>query len=551
MNLRNFERDIDSKILARGLDYYRKGYVRSLDFEDGEYVAEVAGSYCYIATAELEGDEIVATTCTCPYDMGLYCKHQVAMFFALREKMNAEGFVWPGESDEKPLEEILAELDKSTLIAIVLDVANRDRVFKKELRLKYAAQNDVESALKSARELIKSSIRAATRENYVDYDDTREAVKGAKIVIETAAGKLNDGDPIAAARLAIVVIEEALDLLNFCDDSTGNVGEVIHTAAYQIIRAVAAAPANDETMFDVVFTNATSAACGEWEELKIDFLAALVPLCGSRANRKRLEEYINNKLLYAVSNNWNDKYERAGLQKILFDVIKRYDGVKAAAEYMERNVENDYFRAEVIKSAIAGKAFDKALNLCLDAERRDLTDRRFGALKNWKELRLKVYEAMADVAAQRQLAKELLYDGDSSYLATLRRLYPADEWKPVLREIVAATKKNLSVYVKILLEEKLKPELLEYCQQFPSYIESYYKELMPEYRREVSEIFVKNIREHTRFANDRNAYKKVCDLIRLHKSIDKAAALKILGELKDLAAKKPRRPAFIDELGKV
>jgi uncharacterized Zn finger protein len=87
VNIKDFESQIDSKILARGREYYKRGYIASLEYDDGEWIADVEGSDNYTVTVSLsDNGDIEDTFCDCPYDWGEHCKHQVAVFFELREK---------------------------------------------------------------------------------------------------------------------------------------------------------------------------------------------------------------------------------------------------------------------------------------------------------------------------------------------------------------------------------------------------------------------------------------------------------------------------------
>jgi len=92
MNLNNFESCIDRIICLREYDYYENGYVTFVkETEEHVYVAEVEGTETYTIDVELDENlNIVETLCNCPYDMGAYCKHQVAVFLTLRDmKSNA------------------------------------------------------------------------------------------------------------------------------------------------------------------------------------------------------------------------------------------------------------------------------------------------------------------------------------------------------------------------------------------------------------------------------------------------------------------------------
>ncbi|MCL2576836.1 MAG: SWIM zinc finger family protein [Defluviitaleaceae bacterium] len=156
MNLNNFESHVDSKILARGREYFNFGHIVSLEHNGDEWVAEVDGSDEYTVSVNIsDAFEIIDTYCDCPYDWGDYCKHQIAVFFALREK-GAELVIEnkSKKSDKKEtLENILSKLDKQTLISLIIEYAETYKPMKKEIQFRYAQKDDI---LKSARQLIRS-----------------------------------------------------------------------------------------------------------------------------------------------------------------------------------------------------------------------------------------------------------------------------------------------------------------------------------------------------------------------------------------------------------
>ncbi len=85
--LNEFEQHIDENILKRGLQYFKKGKVTNVDeLSGGEYEAEVEGSETYRVHLTLKNGIITEQECTCPYDRGSVCKHQVAVMFYLQQK---------------------------------------------------------------------------------------------------------------------------------------------------------------------------------------------------------------------------------------------------------------------------------------------------------------------------------------------------------------------------------------------------------------------------------------------------------------------------------
>ena len=85
MNLKSFENDVENKIVERGLNYYRSGDVKKLEkVGENEFSAVVFGSEKYSIYVKINGDAIIEHECDCPYDWGNVCKHEVAVFYALR-----------------------------------------------------------------------------------------------------------------------------------------------------------------------------------------------------------------------------------------------------------------------------------------------------------------------------------------------------------------------------------------------------------------------------------------------------------------------------------
>ncbi|MDR3293955.1 MAG: SWIM zinc finger family protein, partial [Clostridiales bacterium] len=132
MKIIEFEKLIEDKIVQRGRDYYKKGAVKNLELADeiagvSSFCADVEGSEIYEVTAELSDEgEIISSECTCPYDMGEFCKHEVAVFYALSDQFSlAKDLKKPKKKSKAKLEisELLAEADKETLAEILLEYA--------------------------------------------------------------------------------------------------------------------------------------------------------------------------------------------------------------------------------------------------------------------------------------------------------------------------------------------------------------------------------------------------------------------------------------------
>ena len=133
MNLSNFEKQVESKIIARGFDYYQGGAVSEVEMTDADtYTAIVEGSDDYEVEVELSGDDIISSSCECPYDWGNYCKHEVAVFYHLKDNKSQLTASFDGSPMEK-IERDIYKLTKQDLVDFLLNLSKRDKSVRKEL----------------------------------------------------------------------------------------------------------------------------------------------------------------------------------------------------------------------------------------------------------------------------------------------------------------------------------------------------------------------------------------------------------------------------------
>ena len=118
MNINNFEKYIEKKIISRGKSYYNSGSVLEVErLSMDKFGALVEGTDDYNVTVEIDRKlNVVFHTCDCPYDWGDVCKHVVAVLFELRN--NNAHF----NMDAPDLASLLDEVDETELRKFVLDM---------------------------------------------------------------------------------------------------------------------------------------------------------------------------------------------------------------------------------------------------------------------------------------------------------------------------------------------------------------------------------------------------------------------------------------------
>ena len=248
--LDNFKEEIDPKILKRGIDYYDRCLIENLkEVKPETWTAVVAGSMDYTVEVILSGRKILSSYCDCPYDMGPYCKHEVAVYMVLKEeidfkefnigsatrKKNAEKPVKGGEKEPEPdpLEEILDKLPPERLKQIVRETAEKDENFKASLLVQRLAI-DNSSDMKNKKyytDIIRSSVKAAKgRHGFIGYYESRSAADGAWEVLHSAEEAIKEGRLHGVSVMFFAVLEVMVPAIQQADDSDGVMGgSIFHT----------------------------------------------------------------------------------------------------------------------------------------------------------------------------------------------------------------------------------------------------------------------------------------------------------------------------------
>lgn len=571
MNLEDFENDIDHKILTRGRNYFEDGRVlRAEEIRRNVYLAKVDGTKLYSVKVELDDDgDIIDTVCNCPYDMGEYCKHQAAVLFMLREERNGsscedEDDFTDAESSAAvtsrsvrkirktpAIREILASRSKNELIELLEDLANENDDIRWRIGLNFFEGSDEDEIDESAQFIQASIGQYSDCNGFVDYDDVFEASKGADFVLNKTHAAIEEKRYVQAVNLALCVVREMDELLESADDSDGFIGMKIGEAL-QLIGDVAKSEGLDsadrERIFSTLIEEAESGRSSDW-----DF--EILECCSDIANTQAMRDTCEKLLQWTgggedvVTSHGSYMQERAGL--IRYKMIKRLDGEEKARAYIDKNLRLPEFRAMAIKNAMAEQDYASVERMALDGERADHDFR--GLVQRWKEYRYTAYQKSGNREKQRAIALEFIYDGSFEYYMELKATYRANEWRPVASQIISKLedqkKTAFPIYTSILVEESENEKLLIYVRRNLPEIEKYYELLVPGFKEEVFDIFLRHIVQTAAKASSRGEYQHICAIIRkLKKAGGKEQAVQIKQEL---LKNYPRKPAFKDELSRV
>lgn len=542
LNIFDFEEDVAYIIVARGWDYFDNDNIISLEKIGEFYRAIVRGTSDYVVTVEINGNgDILSSECTCPYDDGPVCKHEVAVYYALQEQLPEE----PGcecESGDN-LRDILAGQSKEKLVEFLLQLASESSEIRSRLRLEFDRGLGERDNFVWARSFIRSYIQMhSNRDGFISWDDVDDAVVGAEMVLEKAVKVIGDGEYEEGLGLIFCITQELNSALENTDDSSDVIDSILEEAFDQMDVVVSEMDSEDDSVLFARLLQESENEVYE-SEWSLRILEACARLVDSNERRDILYARLDE-----VGASGNEYIERA-VAKIRHGIIKRVDGEVAAAQFALSQIQHPDFRELIIRERLKEGEWEQAVKLAIEGEEQD---RRYsGLLHRWKKLRYEAYVAGGQVEEQRMLAWEFVLDGYYDFYLQLRETYLPTEWSGVYPELLKEMKERLAghgnnPYCMALIEEKEFGLLLEYVQENPGNILKYLDHLMAEHREEALAVFRKFISAEALAANTRNKYRGVCDLIRRYANA--AGGEQGRNVAQDLMVRFKQRRAFQQEL---
>jgi hypothetical protein len=409
--------------------------------------------------------------------------------------------------------------------------------------------------------MIRSSIKQySDRHGFVAYRNVPSAVAGAEKVMLKAEEVLEKGHRLRSVEIYFCIMHEMGDLLQACDDSGGIVGGLIQEcldAVHHSVSELESISVSDrQDIFHLLLKEATHPSLDGWSEWQLSLMESAAYLIASPAQRAMWENLLNGMENHEKSTSSFSSYFSEHAAQLRYQVIRTLDGDSEALKFLQDHLDFTTFRKIAIEDAIKNLHFDQALQLAEHGEHKDAINGHPGLVNQWKQYRYEIYKQTRQVELQIKLAEEFTLQGDYEYYLRLKELYSKDEWAVIFESLLEKLEHNadrnwrtVSLYTRVLIEEKVTRRLLEYVRNNKRTVVNYYTHLVGEYAEEVFLFFVEIISEATAQSSNRKEYQKVCGMIRhLIKAGGEVHAKKVIEQLR-LAY--PNRPALIDELQKI
>lgn len=547
MNLYDFEEAVSSTIVERGSEYYDAGFVAKLvRIGDGRYTASVEGADLYEVAIQLDAEgNIISSYCDCPYDWGPVCKHEVAVYYELIDRLKDNDFPEITTDDHLNLETALDSLSKAELIDILVNLAEQDPILHNELLFTYTTINEDKEVERCKKMIDLINEKYGGIDRFITYEHVDDFTDELSVVLNKV-GMIKD--PLIAMEIAVSLLHEGMNSFQYADDSGGAIGRFVDETI-SMLNKIATGPLREveqSELLDRLIHLSKSNLFDGWNNFRIDVLGIGMNFAGNIQLRNTLTNALES-MIVETSENGYDRYSNERIFNLLYDIIETYGTIEEARQFLEDNIIYPSFRKRLMQEEMKEGNYENVLSLASEGECIDKDYR--GLVMRWKKWSYEAYKQLKSRDAQMRIGRELLIGGDFEYYQDLKAL-AGDDWIASYEELKKElAEKNSMMYIQLIEHENDVDAILEYVREYPSTIEGYLLYLLESHAEEAVRLFEKHVKESAGNAFNRNQYKDVCQVLKRYaKTAGREAQMILIEELKQTYK---NRPAFLDELGKL
>ncbi|MDC3418239.1 hypothetical protein [Aquibacillus salsiterrae] len=448
----------------------------------------------------------------------------------------------------------ISKLSKDELVELIMYLIDGDEDVEKKLEYKLISPDD---EVKASKQLIRKYINENKWRGYISWRNVHASLQGADMVLGKGRTKLVNGEEETAIQLGLTVLSMVMDMLQYTDDSGGEIGFVVNRSISLLKDASSLVLVSkdyhvQDKSFELILKEAMQKRYDGFSDTRFDLLEVCTIYSGRPSIRTKLEETLE-KLLSQVSKaaSWSVNYEQQAIRRLQLKVMETNGEFDQVGQFIYQNLQYSDFRKMAIEKELDESNFDAALKLCQDGEKND--SMYPGLVKDWKSYRLQIYERQDDTEKQKELLLDFVYANDYESYAKLKDLCSKQEWETVVEQLFDTFEKRdrylPNVYQYIAQEENRTDKLLLYCEKSPITIMDLYPYLLDDYPDRAEEIFTAYLQKEAEAAGNRKQYRNVCKkLKRFHSAFGDATFAELVAELKRTYE---RKPAFVNELEKV
>jgi len=533
----------------RGIEYYRQGCVQDLEQFGSTITAYVSGTSIYKVTIDIDGGNIKAD-CTCPYDWGGYCKHIVAVLFALAGKKDV---IEKNEEETiRTIESIFNDVTYEEIKAFLLKEFEKNPILRKHFTIFFSGKDASNKSLYDYKEDISLIFDdAADRDGYIGYG----VYVDFENIYDIASMYIRNENISEALKIFRALFEAIAEHIGWIDDSDGYYGEEFCRALESFTDCIKSSDIKEEDKKSYIRYLFEKYIEKDPDYLQQYYYYALKDTCNKKDDllywKKLLRQYIPSYL--PDDKEWIEYFQARefikmqlhilgllGEKKEFYSLIKKF--YKKDCEICNIYVDHLEKDSEIEQAIMVA---EKGINLF--PSHLTIKMRRF-LNKYYKDNSKKKYK-------ENLMSLFVLENKWNDYDA-LKELYPQKEWEKMIPVIIAKLLKekpfSRDIIINIHLKEEMFDKALEKVLKEKSLyvLSNYRKDLSGCFPKDYFEAYKKLIIPFSGSRTGRTHYQETVEYLRQMKEI-KGFEKELLELADSLKKKYKNRPAFLDEMRRI
>lgn len=572
MNIENFQEYVPKDILKRGKEYFDNQFVDDLEeYDDGGWSAVVLGSDVYFVEISISGSSITKCECDCPHDNSI-CKHIVAVLFSISEMKNIQlkKHNKTNKAQKLTIKRLLEKINEGELREFITHYSKANKNFKADFEFYFSSKDDNYDVAQMVESQIKSIIKKYSKWNYIDYSSSNALARELSKFLQSGEQYLKNNNLLDASKFTMTFIKEVTPALEYTDDSSGSVADVIISSIDLLLEIISKAPFSlKERITDLLKVEVQKSMYYEFGECGHTLINIYSTLC-SELNRS--SDFIDfaEKRIYATRVN-GDVYEHEFFVVELILFLFEENNQEYAMQLIYEYLHLPAVRQILVEELISMQEFDSAITLIEDGISLANEHHSFGLVKQWERNLLRIAEIQGDNKTLRKNYEKLAFDPtfSSADYQKWKNTYSAEEWPSIIENKIKSIRNKIQKAKKankwqsedylllislgpIFVQEKMYKELIELIKKQTELniilqYHSYLKDLYPE---DLMKLYLPLLEQLAEFASDRSAYKNLLRVVNLIYNDIPSGRNALNNQCIEWKVIYQRRPAMQDEINK-
>jgi hypothetical protein len=146
------------------------------------------------------------------------------------------------KSTKLSIKKLVGKINEKELHEFVIHYSKINKSFKSDFELYFAAKDENFDVIKQTDSQIKAAIKKFKKWNFIDYSSSKALGRELYNITRQSDQYLSKGNILDAYNFWKVFIQETIPILEYSDDSSGSIGDIIENAVDSFINLAYQAP---------------------------------------------------------------------------------------------------------------------------------------------------------------------------------------------------------------------------------------------------------------------------------------------------------------------